>query len=68
MRWLERRLLAVGAVAGVLAWPGAPAAFAEGATCVSYNLFGVCTLWAEAPADPGGGEGPERARAVAAGM
>ena len=57
MRWLRRRLLAVGAVTGVLAWLGAPGAFAEGATCVSYNLFGVCTLWAEAPADPGGGGG-----------
>ncbi len=57
MRWLRRRLLAVGAVAGVLAWLGAPAAVAEGATCVSYNLFGVCILWAEAPADPGGGGG-----------
>ncbi|NMR21474.1 PKD domain-containing protein [Cellulomonas fimi] len=36
---------------------GAPVATAEGATCVSYNLFGVCTLWAESPADPGDGGG-----------
>ncbi|MBU4336436.1 MAG: PKD domain-containing protein [Actinobacteria bacterium] len=57
MRWLTRRLLAVGAVAGVLVGLAAPTAFAEGATCVSYNLFGVCILWAEAPADPGGGGG-----------
>ncbi|QZN87023.1 PKD domain-containing protein [Cellulomonas sp. C5510] len=57
MRWLTGRLLAVSAVAGLLVGLGTPTAFAEGVTCVSYNLFGVCTLWAETPADPGDSSG-----------
>ena len=57
MRWLTRRLLAAGAIAGVLIGVSTPVAFAEGATCLSYNLFGVCILWAEAPADPGDASG-----------
>jgi hypothetical protein len=59
VRWLTRRLLAAGAIAGVLIGVGTPVAFAEGATCLSYNLFGVCILWAEAPAtsSAGGGSG-----------
>jgi len=60
VRWLTRRLLAAGAIAGVLvgvAAVNAPVASAAGATCLSYNLFGVCMLWAESPADPGDGGG-----------
>ena len=57
MRCLTRRLLAAGGIAGVLIGVGTPAAFADGATCLSYNLFGVCLVWAVAPADPGSGGG-----------
>jgi hypothetical protein len=55
VRWLTRRLLAAGAIAGVLVGVGTPVAFADGASCLSYDSFGVCILWAAAPADPGGG-------------
>jgi hypothetical protein len=60
VRCLTRRLLAAGAMAGVLIGLGTPVAFADGATCLSYNLFGVCLLWAQAPAasSAGGGSGP----------
>ena len=57
MRWLTCRLLVAGAIVGVFVGVGAPPAFAEGATCLSYNLYGVCILWAQAPASPGQGSG-----------
>jgi len=57
VRWLTRRLLVAGAVAGMFVGVCTPPAFAEGATCLSYNLFGVCILWAQAPASPGQGSG-----------
>ena len=57
MRWLTRRLLVAGGIAGLVVGVGALPAFADGATCMSYNLFGVCILWAAAPAGPGTGGG-----------
>ncbi|WP_407345028.1 hypothetical protein [Pengzhenrongella phosphoraccumulans] len=58
MQWLTRRLLVAIAISGALVGAGAPTALAaDGATCTSYNLFGVCMVWAGTPATPGTGGG-----------
>lgn len=57
MRWLSRGLLAAGVVAAALLGHPVAAVADDGATCLSYNLYGVCMIWAEAPADPGDGSG-----------
>jgi len=57
VRWLRRCLVAVTLAAAAVVGTGVTRALADGATCVSYDSFGICVLWSAAPGAPGDGGG-----------
>jgi hypothetical protein len=57
VRWLRRCLVAATLTAVAIVGAGASEALAEGATCVSYDNFGICFLWSAVPGASGTGGG-----------